>query len=177
MDMSAFSGRDSTPVEDRLTVDPVTGLHQEYLFRLRLRDEFYRARERETNSSLLAVKLDKIIEINARHGRAGGDEALRSLGALLKNRQASPENAKHLLFKLTGPVFGYYLPDCDSGRAQSTAENIVSHVARSELFTERLTVSVGVVDLYEFFTRDEEPLKIAHLIERTALNRVVTAEK
>ena len=77
--------------EERLTVDPLTGLRNEHLFRLRLPAEFAAAREKETNAALLAVKLDNILDINARHGRAGGDEALRAVAYVLENYRSAPE--------------------------------------------------------------------------------------
>jgi diguanylate cyclase (GGDEF)-like protein len=166
----------ATP-EDRLTIDPVTGLRNEHLFRLRLPEEFYRARDKETNAALLAVKLDRIIEINARHGRTGGDEALRALGNLLKQIQTSPGNDTHLLFKLSGPVFGYFIPDCGADQARHTAQDIIKEAFLSELFIDRITVSVGVVNLYEFFLREEDLGEIARLIEQTALFRIGIAEK
>jgi two-component system cell cycle response regulator len=177
MIVSSKRGEDNILPEDRLTVDPVTGLRNEHLFRLRLRDEFYQARERETNAALLAVKLDGIVDINARYGRSGGDDALRALGNLLRKIQSAPLNAAHLLFKLSGPVFGYYLPACSSEEAQSLAHCILKETSQSELFIERITVSIGTVNLYEFFTREEDLGQITQAVERAALRRMTAAER
>ena len=163
--------------EERLTYDPVTGLRNEHLFRLRLPDEFFKARERETNAALLAIKIDRIVEINSRLGRQAGDEALLALAQLLKQIQAIPGNENHLLFKLAGPVFGYFIPSCSAEQAAQLAERIVQETSLGKIFLERLTVSIGVVNLYEFFLYEGSPAQIARTIEETAIKRVTVAEK
>jgi diguanylate cyclase (GGDEF)-like protein len=177
MAMPQPPGRQDTGIEERLTIDRVTGLRNEYLFRLRLPDEFNLARERETSGALLAIKLDRIIEINERFGRTGGDEALRALGRILQEFQGASERASHLLFKLAGPVFGYYIPACSAEQSHAVARDILKYVSESEAFLERITVSIGVANLYEFFLREEDSRKIALLIEQTAMRRLGIAEK
>jgi len=164
-------------VEDRLTIDPLTGLRNEYLFRLRLPDEFRKARERETNGALFAVKLDRIIEINERFGRTGGDEALRALGRILHDSQMTAGHGSHMAFKLTGPVFGYFIPECSAEQARAAAQEILKSVYESEAYLERITVSIGIANLYEFYMREEDSRRIALLIEQTALRRLAIAEK
>ncbi len=177
MDLLSNPLKHKTVQEDRLTIDPVTGLRNEHLFRLRLPDEFFRAREKEMNGALLVIKLDRIIEINSRHGRGGGDEALCALCNLMKQIQSTSGNETHILFKLSGPVFGYFISSCGADQARDMASEIVKMASLSELFIDRITVSIGIVNLYEFFMREEDLGEIARLIEQTALFRVGIAEK
>ncbi len=165
------------PHDESGTIDPVTGLGNERLFLRLLTEEFFRARERETNGAVLLIKIDDIMGINARHGRRGGDEALRSLGNLLKKTGAAPENSSHLIFRLSGPVCSYVMPDCSADRANSMAREIASGTFHSDLFIERLTVSIGVVNLYEFFLSEEDETRLIRSIEQAALRRLETAER
>lgn len=163
--------------EDRLTVDHITGLRNEHLFRLRLGDEFYRARDKELNGALFIIKLDRIIEINEKHGRPGGDEALRAIANIMRQVQAETRDENQMVFKLSGPFFGYFIRTCTAETALSIAQKLVKSVSVSELFIEKTTVSVGLVNLYEFFLRHEELGEITELIEKTAMFRVTVAER
>ena len=148
----------------RLGRDPLTGLQGEHLFRLQFPEEFALARARETNGALIAVKLDNIIGINRAHGRTGGDDALRAVAYVLSNYRGSPGRESHVVFKIGGPVFGYFIPQCPAPQARQAAEDLHRLVMESEIYLERLTVSVGVVNLYEFFmeegSREELALRV-----------------
>jgi diguanylate cyclase (GGDEF)-like protein len=162
---------------NRLINDLVTGLPNEHLFHLSLPDEFVRAREAETNGALLAIKLDNIIAINSVHGREGGDEALRAVAQILSSyRAGAPERSSSLAFKLSGPVFGYFIPSCSAPAARQAAEYLLSVASQSELFLERLTISVGLVNMYEFFMEEGTQQQLALRIEQTALYRMGIAE-
>jgi diguanylate cyclase (GGDEF)-like protein len=162
---------------DPVAVDTVTGLPAEAAFHRRLPAELLRARETETNGALLAITLDNIIVINARHGREGGDEALRAIGQILESyRAASPERASALVFKRSGPGFGYFIPACMPDAARQSAEELLSLASQSELYLGHLTVSIGIVNLREFFMEEGTPQQLALRIEQTAQYRVGIAE-
>jgi two-component system cell cycle response regulator len=160
---------------DRLTFDSLTGLHNEHLFRLQLPMEFQRAREQENNGSLIVIRLDNILAINAQHGRSGGDEALRAVAHLLESARSSAGRQSHVAFKLSGPVFGYYIPQCGAPDARALAEEIRDKVTTTEQFISRISVSLGVVNLYEFFREEGTREEIAVRIEQTAFARLATA--
>jgi hypothetical protein len=92
--MSTSAAGQPAPASERFLRDPLTGLPDEHLLRLQLPLEFARARDQERNAALLAIKLDDIVGINERWGRARGDEALRSVAQVLQNvrGQAGREN-------------------------------------------------------------------------------------
>ena len=174
---ASLSGKRTLSEEERLTIDSLTGLGNDFLFRHFLLDEFINARECHTNGALLAIKLDKIIEINMLHGRSGGDEALRAVAHLLDNYRADHKDIAHRVFRLGGPVYSYFIPGCNISEARTTAEEIHQQVQKSELYLKKLTVSIGIVTLSEFFLNKETPDHIALGIELTALKRLNLAEK
>ncbi|MBN2533466.1 MAG: response regulator [Spirochaetales bacterium] len=172
-----FTGKKNLSEEEQLTQDPLTGLGNDYLFRIFLPDEFTRVRENLANGVLIAIKLDNIVEINVLHGRRGGDDALRAIAHLLENYQAEHRNMSHRVFRLGGPVFGYYIPACDISGARAAAEEIRKQVQNSELYLKRLTVSMGLVNLSEFFRHKGTSGELALQIELTALKRLGFAEQ
>jgi len=161
----------------RLGRDPLTGLPGEHLFRLQFPEEFALARARETNGALLAVKVDNIISINRAHGRGGGDDALRAVAYVLSNYRGAAGRESHVVFKLGGPVFGYFIPQCSAPQAREAAEELHQLVMDSELYLERLTVSVGLVNLYEFFMEEGSREDLALRVEQAALFRLTLAEQ
>lgn len=161
----------------RSGIDALTGLPNEQVFRRLLPEAFRKARELEANASLLAIRMDNVVALNARHGRSGGDEALRALAYLLENRRAREAGASHRVFRLGGPTFAYYAPQCSAPQARTVAEEIHDQVQRSDLFLESLTVSIGLVNLYEFFLEEGTAAQIARRLEQTALHRLALAER
>src|SRR5512136_1396583 len=157
--------------------DPLTGLPDEHLFRQQLPLEFARARDRERNAALLAIKVDGIEALNDRLGRASGDEAIRSVAYVLEGIQKGEGRQAHLLFKLAGSVFGYYLPEASAPQARAVAEQIHEKVQQSETYLQRLTVSIGIVNYYEFFLEEGSRGELAQRIRQTALHRVGIAER
>jgi PleD family two-component response regulator len=186
---ASLSGEKTPSREKDLILDPLTGLENDYLFRIFLPEEVASARENHSASALIAIKLDNVEEINVLHGWRGGDDALRAIAHLLENYQAKykaeqktknkmgRKNAFHRIFRLRGPVFGYYIPCCDAAHSRVYAEEIRKLVQNSELYLKRLTVSMGIVNLSEFFRHKEPAEELALQIELTALKRLALAEK
>ncbi len=160
------------PSNARLTRDALTGLPSGQVFKPYLRSEFVRAREEERNGSLLAIRLDDIVAINAMRGREAGDEALRAVAYILDNVRAAPGRESHVVFKLAGPLFGYQMPACSAAEARTAAEEIHEKVQRSEVYLQRLTVSIGIVNFYELFMEEGTTEQLALRLEQTALHRL-----
>jgi diguanylate cyclase (GGDEF)-like protein len=165
------------PGPDRLAQDPLSGLPNEQLFHLRFPAEFGLAREHESNGALLAMRLDDVVAINDRYGRAGGDDALRAVGYILSNVRAAPGRETHAAFRLGGPLFGYFIPACSAPEARAVAEEIHDIVQRSEIFLQRITVSIGIVNFYELFMEDGSREQLALRAEQVALSRLGVAER
>jgi two-component system, cell cycle response regulator len=167
--------------EEKLILDPLTGLGNDYLFRVFLPEEIARIRENQGDGVFIAMKLDNIVTINLLHGRQGGDDALLAIAHLLENylmkHEAERGNAGHRIFRLGGPVFGYYIPSCTMIKGLGIAEEIRKLVQNSELYLKRLTVSMGIVALSEFSQQQHTPGDCSCQIELTALKRLGLAEK
>jgi diguanylate cyclase (GGDEF)-like protein len=161
---------------ERMTIDPLTGLRNEQLFRLRFPEELRLARDREANAALLLIKIDNIIAVNNQYGRSGGDEALRAVGQVLEAKRAASDRGEHLAARLGGPLFAYYAPICSSPEARASAEEILSVLREPGLYLAPLDVSIGVVNLYEFFLDEGTDRQITERIEQAALARVAFAE-
>jgi diguanylate cyclase (GGDEF)-like protein len=157
--------------------DPLTGLPDEHLFRLHLPLDFARARERERNGALLVIMLDDIVAINEKYGRASGDEAIRAVAYILQNVRAGAGRQSHLLFKIGGPLFAYYLTEASAPEARAVAEEIREKVLQSETYLQRLTVSIGIVNFHELFLEDGSREQMARRLEQTALYRMRVAGK
>ena len=163
------------PASERFLRDPLTGLPDEHLLRLQLPLEFARARDLERNAALLAVKLDDIVGLNERYGRARGDEALRAVAQVLLSVRAGQGRENQMAFKLSGSVFGYYLPQGSAPEARALAEQIHEQVQRSSSFPQRLTVSIGIVNFYELFLEDGSREQLALRLEQTMMHRLAIA--
>jgi diguanylate cyclase (GGDEF)-like protein len=175
--MASPAGPQPASASERFLRDPLTGLPDEHLLRLQLPLEFARARDQERNAALLAVKLDDIMAINDRYGRASGDEAIRAVSYLLQNVQAEAGRETHLVFKLSGSIFGYYLPQASAPEARALAETIHEQVQQSEAYLQRLTVSIGIVNFYELFLEDGSREQLALRLEQTLMHRLAIASR
>jgi diguanylate cyclase (GGDEF)-like protein len=173
--MSTSAAGQPAPASERFLRDPLTGLPDEHLLRLQLPLEFARARDQERNAALLAIKLDDIVGLNERWGRARGDEALRSVAQVLQNVRGQTGRENQVAFKLGGPLFGYYLPQASAPEARAMAEQIHEQVQQSQGFTQRLTVSIGIVNFYELFLEDGSREQLALRLEQTMIHRLAIA--
>ena len=175
MDSPAPLARDFTG-PDRLTFDSLTGLRNEHLFRLQLPMEFC-APVTVRQMGRLSPSGWTISWPSMRNMEGAGGRGARAVAYILENSRSSPGKESHLVFKLSGPVFGYYIPACSAPEGRAIAEEIRDRVTNSDLYIGRLTVSLGVVNLYEFFTEEGTREEIALRIEQTAFHRLTTAER
>ena len=96
------------------------------------------AREKQPYA-LLFVDLDYFKQINDTAGHAAGDEALRLVGALLKDQLRSTDTAG----RVGGDEFAVLLSGCPRERAEQIANNILSAVQKLEVRWEGKTFHVG----------------------------------
>ena len=80
-----------------------------------------------------------------------------------------------MAFKLSGSVFGYYLPQASAPEARALAEQIHEQVQQSRSFPQRLTVSIGIVNFYELFLEDGSREQLALRLEQTMMHRLAIA--
>ena len=164
--------------KNSLTKCPVTGLKNEIFFRNYMAKEIEGSLKNETNNALLMIGIDNIMDINARFGREGGDEALRGISYILRNYiDADYSRVTHYLFKMNSAAFSYYIPDCSDQYAVETAENLRSLIADSTSYLEKITVSIGVMQLYEYFNETVSSMEIVGRLIDTGYSRIHSAKK
>src|SRR4030095_1814193 len=134
------------------TTDPLTGLANRRRLRAAFADELNRAARYETPLSLLLVDLDRLKDINDRHGHADGDRALQLVAEALRRTCRATDlaarygGAQVVIFAVTTSVteariLALRIRDCvrrlslRAGRWSKTSEPI-NH-----------TVSIGAADL------------------------------
>jgi diguanylate cyclase (GGDEF)-like protein/PAS domain S-box-containing protein len=134
--------------------DPLTGLLNRHAITGRLRAQLAHA---SRGGALLLIDLDNFSDLNDLRGHAAGDEVMRALADLLRERAA--EDA--VLGRLSGDEFAVILPAGDAGDALAFAESLCAAVARHPFLPGggptraagksgsglRMTASIGVAPL------------------------------
>lgn len=126
------------------TTDELTGLNNRRYFMQVAADEIERAKRYGKYFSLILIDIDRFKTINDTYGHNGGDEVLKKLGSLLRNRLRKADIAA----RIGGEEFGLILPETDLDQAYTLAELIRSKVASSPVDYEdkkiSYTISAGV---------------------------------
>lgn len=160
-------------VESGLTKDHLTGAYNEVFFRSFIIDEIKNNFKHEINSGLLLIEVDNIDEINRKSGFHIGDSVIKTLSYKLDNIKEKT----HLVFKIRGPLFAYYIPGCERKKLLDTAEKIRNEIAESDIFLDKITVSAAVCEFSEFFEYLDEEKVIFDLIMKTLNQRREIAKK
>jgi len=134
------------------TTDPLTGLANRRRLRAAFADELNRAARYETPLSLLLVDLDRLKDINDRHGHADGDRALQLVAEALRRTC----RATDLAARYGGDEFVILAVNTSVTEARILALRIRDCVRRLSLRAGRWsktsepinhTVSIGAADL------------------------------
>jgi diguanylate cyclase (GGDEF)-like protein len=123
--------------------DPLTGLATRRRWDAELAAVCATARELGGPVSLVLLDLDRLSQVNDRHGHSGGDEALRAVAALLRAHVPAGD----LVARLGGDELAVLLPRADGARAVALAETLRRETERAApggFAPGELTVSVGV---------------------------------
>ncbi len=144
---------------EKLIKCPVTNLYNETFFRQYLETETKNRFDKNENFAILIIDPDNFARINFNYGNKIGDETLVTFTYIV--RQSMPET--HLLFKLKGSEFAYYIPEITGKDPIETAESIRLTVERSESFIEKITATIGVVFASEIY---KENLSHAEFLQK-----------
>ncbi|MEZ4254157.1 MAG: sensor domain-containing diguanylate cyclase [Polyangiales bacterium] len=129
--------------------DELTGLANRRLLKSRIQMELTRARRFRHAVSVLAIDIDHFKLLNDRCGHPVGDEALRSVGAILEDKIRRVDTVA----RIGGEEFVVLLPRTSSVHALKVAEHLRAAVANHPFSGAdgqpggRLTISVGVAEL------------------------------
>ncbi len=123
--------------------DPLTGLKNRRRFEEDLRQAMARARREGTTGAMLMLDLDHFKEVNDNHGHPAGDQLIREIAAVLRQRSRASDS----LARLGGDEFAVVLPRCSPTEARVVAEAIAASIRGHQPAgegVEPLTASVGV---------------------------------
>lgn len=165
--------RNLDKVNDQLTKCPLTNFYNENFFFNYLKSEIETGLNNKEGFFLLLIEIDHLAGINFDYGRKAADEVLHNVGYLLNETKED----FHLIFRLEGPVFAYYIPGFLKANPMSVAEKIRRTVDESNIFIQHITVSIGLVGLEEFFGENNEYDDLVDLVYKVAKTRLVAAKK
>jgi diguanylate cyclase (GGDEF)-like protein len=173
--------------------DPLTGLFNRRLFKETLDRELRRAshgrkrrgdeaRAKGSPVGILMIDVDRFKQFNLKATHQGGDEALRSLGALL---QKTFRRAGDMVFRYGGEEFMVVLPGASVEISRQRAEEFRKQVQQIPVRlpdgnTARITVSIGVAAFPDHGETREVVIGAADsalmLAKRAGRNRVEVAK-
>lgn len=123
--------------------DALTGIFSRRAFQERLEHDLQIARRNQTPLTLALLDIDNFKTLNDTHGHASGDQALASMGAVLKNVTRSVDTVA----RLGGDEFVMVLPDTD----RAGATEVVSKL-RNDLQVALDNVALGLACSIGVFT-------------------------
>jgi diguanylate cyclase (GGDEF)-like protein len=123
-------------------LDALTGLYTRASIEQPLGKEIARARRQNTALSLATIHIDDLAQLNARHGSAAVDTALKEFARRLKKACRNSD----FVMRLASDNFVLVLPECNLGEVQL----VLSRLGPMELTCSgqeiRLTYTTGWVD-------------------------------
>jgi diguanylate cyclase (GGDEF)-like protein/PAS domain S-box-containing protein len=130
------------------THDQLTGLPNRRVIETDLSRAISRT-ERDVDSAVLVLDLDRFKNVNDAYGHGAGDKVLVDLGILLRKLMRGSD----LLTRLGGDEFAVLLEDVDLGVAEKFAqrlcEAVAGHAFIPEMGDSRLSLSIGLALIKE----------------------------
>lgn len=132
-------------VKNLSLTDGMTGLHNFRYFEDRLIEELHRGRRNKSKVSLIILDLDHFKNYNDTLGHRAGDEALRTLGKVLK----SSVRDEDIVTRYGGEEFGIILPGISKNGIKPLGERIRKQVESAKFYKEevqpkgKITISLG----------------------------------
>ena len=123
--------------------DPLTGLLNRRYLKERLGEEINRSDRSGEPLSFLMMDVDEFKSYNDRFGHPEGDEALRMVGAILRQNLRGADVA----VRYGGEEFSAMLPATSIDEAEAIAQRIRMHVESTEFPRRRVTISIGAATL------------------------------
>lgn len=171
--LAGFAERLRLEAGDEALIDPLTTLHTRAVLLAALEKEIQRAERFGHAFALIVFDVDRISDINARHGYGIGDRVLERIGIVIRNYFREQD----WVSRCSGDMFGVLLPETQREHAEQLAERV--RVTVQERLSLRdyksdaqvlVTVSVAVViaEAVDANVRAEQLLKEAEQAVRRA---------
>lgn len=100
--------------------DGLTGLLNQITLKRRLETELARSQRQGTTLSYIMLDIDHFKQVNDQHGHSAGDQVLKSLALLLRDRLRSSD----LIGRSGGEEFGIIMPDTPAETAHQIIEDL-----------------------------------------------------
>ncbi|HEY9718549.1 MAG TPA: diguanylate cyclase [Trichormus sp.] len=163
--------------EQQAVTDGLTGVANRRSFTETFSREFERAKRYGEPLSLVIIDLDLLKKINDTYGHQAGDEAIKSIGKMLKQSSRSVD----LPARYGGEEFCLLLPNTDIEMAEQSAERLRRLINDVEIQGPgKISASLGVAtypqhadDPDALFQRADEALYVA---KQSGRNRVCVAQ-
>ena len=148
--MSVRDISDRKALQDELEIlastDPLTGVYNRRRFFHEAESELYRARRYDRPLVVVEIDIDHFKKINDTHGHGVGDDCLKTLATLIKNRLRRSD----LFARIGGEEFVMLFPETQLGDALRLSERIRKQIEGVRIETPNgavgFTVSMGVAD-------------------------------
>ncbi len=133
-------------VRETSITDELTGLYNYRYFRIRLRDEVFRARRTGRPVSLAILDVDNFKHYNDTLGHPAGDQVLKQIARILQKSVRDTD----VVARYGGEEFCVILPEVDVDGSVSFAERLRKNVEEHPFFMEetqpggKVTISIGV---------------------------------
>jgi diguanylate cyclase (GGDEF)-like protein len=136
-------GRQAERLHVLSTSDALTALGNRRAFQARLAEEFSRAARYRSALSVLVVDLDRLKEMNDRHGHRAGDAALVRVASAIRQGSRTTDFAA----RWGGDEFVLLAPSTGPDEARSLAERVRILASEGDPSPLPITVSIGVATL------------------------------
>jgi diguanylate cyclase (GGDEF)-like protein len=133
--------REQVRLYEMVITDEKTGVRNYHYFRIRLGEEFERARRYGGELALLMLDIDDFKRVNEKHGYLVGDTALKDVAQILVERQRVTD----IIARYGGEEFVIILPETGRSGARAIAERLRERIAgHAFLGASGAPVSLGV---------------------------------
>jgi len=122
-------------------LDGLTGVANHRYFYQRLDEELARSARSGESISLILIDVDGLKMLNDTHGHVAGDDALRTIAALLVHES----RAIDVVARYGGDEFAVILPGVDSDGARNYANRVAQTIADATFELNGLTISLPTV--------------------------------
>jgi len=165
--------------EDSVT-DPLTGLYTRRVLWAFLDKELARARRYDYDLSMLVIDIDHFKRLNDTYGHLAGDEVLRQIGRLIRQRLRKSDVA----VRFGGEEFVLLLPQTDSSGAEVLGRRLCEAVCNKQFqYQDKplpAAVSIGAASLADYpdatpQTLFEQADAAMYQAKQAGGNRVLTA--
>jgi diguanylate cyclase (GGDEF)-like protein len=156
------ASRASGVLADLGHLDPLTGLANRQELRTELDRLLHQAHRNASAVAVLAIELERVGQLNDRHGHEVGDRALAAAGHTLREAARRGE----VVARYGGPQFVLAIPDATVDTARARAEDLVEVLLRPVAVGDhhiRLTANIGVALADHSTTRAEDALADAQV--------------